>query len=111
MLARKVARLLADLEGELTGVMESLNSIARDAARATASAAAQVERDDRLFGGVAVRIEQPVATVHKTILTPLREGAAVMAGVRAAMAVLRDLSHRSSTPAARNEDEEALFIG
>ena len=111
MLARRVVRLLAQLEGEMAEVMESLNSIARDAARATALAAAQVERVDKLFGDIAARIEQTAATVQKAILTPLREGVAVMSGVRAAMAVLKDLSRRSPPSGPPSEEEETLFIG
>jgi hypothetical protein len=110
MLARRVVRLLTQFESEMTGVMESLNSVARDAARATALAAAQVERVDKLFGDVVSRIQETAATVQKAILAPLREGAAVVAGVRAALAVLRDLSRRSHS-GAHSEDEEALFIG
>jgi hypothetical protein len=111
MLARKVARIVADIEKETSSMMVSLNAMARDAARATALAAVQVERVDKLFTDLNLRVEQTAAIVQKVIIAPLREGTAVMAGLRAALAVLKDLTKRSSASGARSEEEDALFIG
>jgi hypothetical protein len=111
MLARRVARIVADIEREMVSIMQSLNLMARDAARATSLAAVQVERVDRLLADLSLRVEQTAATVQKAIIAPLREGAAVMAGVRAAVALLKDLTRRQGSSGARSEDEEALFIG
>jgi hypothetical protein len=111
MLARKVARIVADIERETASMMVSLNAMARDASRATALAAVQVERVDKLFADLSLRVEQTASTVQKVIIAPLREGTAVIAGVKAALAVLKDLTKRSGTSGARSEDEDALFIG
>jgi hypothetical protein len=111
MLARRVARLVGELERDLRPVVDSLNAMARDAARATALAAVQVERVDKLFSDFAVRVEQTAATLQKAIVTPLRDGAAIMAGVKAAMTVLMALTRRSGASGARAEEEDALFIG
>ena len=111
MVARKIGRLVADVERDMSSIMDSLNAVARDAARATALAAVQVERVDRLFADLTVRVEQTAATVQKAIIAPLREGAAVMAGLRAAVAVLKELTGRSGASGARSEEEDALFIG
>ena len=111
MLARRVARMLDQLERDAKPIVESLNAIARDAARAAALAAVQVERVDKVFSDLAVRIEQTASTVQKAIVNPLRDGAAVLAGVRAALAVLKDLTGRSRGAGARAEDDDALFIG
>jgi hypothetical protein len=111
MLARRVARLVEELERDLRPVVDSLNAMARDAARATALAAVQVERVDKLFSDLAVRIEQTAATVQKAIVTPLRDGAAIMAGVKTALTVLMALTRRSGASGARADEEDALFIG
>jgi hypothetical protein len=111
MLARKVARIMAEIERETASMMVSLNAMARDASRATALAAVQVERVDKLFAELSLRVEQTASTVQKVIIAPLREGTAVIAGVKAALAVLKDLTKRSGTSGARSEDEDALFIG
>jgi hypothetical protein len=111
LLARRVARIVTEIEREMTSIMQSLNAMARDAARATALAAGQVERADKLFADLSVRVEQTAATVQKAILAPLREGAAVMAGVKAALAVLKHFTRRPGSSGARSEEEDALFIG
>jgi hypothetical protein len=49
--------------------------------------------------------------VQKAIIAPLREGAAVMAGVRAAVALLKELTKRPGSSGARSDEEDALFIG
>ena len=69
MFARKIARFVTDVERDMSSIMESLNAVARDAARATALAAVQVERVDRLFADLSVRVEQTAATVQKAIIT------------------------------------------
>jgi hypothetical protein len=111
VLARKIARIVTDVEREMTSIMESLNAMARDAAKATSLASVQVERVDRLLSDLTLRVEQTAATVQKAIIAPLREGAAVMAGLRAAMAVLKELTKRSGASGAGTDEEDALFIG
>jgi methyl-accepting chemotaxis protein len=110
MLARRISRLVGQIEHEMKPLADSLNAMARDAARATALAASQVERVDRLFTELTTKIEHTASTIQKSIVSPLREGAAVMTGIRAAIEVFRDLT-RSRSARGRNEEEDALFIG
>ena len=85
-----------------------VNAIGRDAARAASLATAQMERVDRLFADVAGRIEQTLGGVHQLLNGPVREGAALMSGLRAMMNVLREF--RGGRGRSRGEDEDALFI-
>jgi hypothetical protein len=110
-LARRVNRLLEQVEQQMQPLAESLNSIARDAARISAMAAGQVERVDRLVTDLTFRLEHTATTVQDAILKPLREGAAMMAGVKAAIELFRELGRRPGSSRARSEDEDALFIG
>jgi hypothetical protein len=109
-IARRVSRLLEQVETELKPTLNSLSAMARDAARASSLAVAQVERVDRMFTDLTNRIEETATTVQHAIITPLREGAAMMAGIRAALAILKEVTTRSGA-AGRTEDEDALFIG
>ena len=108
--ARRVSRLLDQVETELKPLLDNLSAMARDAARASSLAVAQVERVDRLFTDLTNRIEETATTVQRAILTPLREGAAMMTAIRAALAVLKEVTSRPGGTA-RTEDEDALFIG
>jgi hypothetical protein len=111
LLARRIGRLVDDIEKEMKPLADSVNAMARDAARATSLATAQVERVDKLFTDLTSKIEDTASTVQKAVIAPLRDGAAVMAGVRAAMDVFRELSRGSRAARARSDDEDALFIG
>lgn len=111
MLARRVSRLVAQIEQEMKPLADSLNAMARDAARATAVAADRVERVDKLFSDLIARIEQTVSALQHAVVTPLRDGAAVMAGVRTALEVFRELTRRPGASRTRTEEEDALFIG
>jgi hypothetical protein len=111
ILARRVSQLVSRFEREMKPLAENLNAVARDAARATGLAAAQVERVDRLLGDVTSKIEETVSAVQKTVVMPLRDGAALLAGLRAALDVFRELTSRSRSSRTRAEEEDALFIG
>ena len=109
--ARRVNRLLTRVEHEMKPLSESLNTIARDAARISSLAAGQVERVDRLVTDLTTRLEETATTVQNAILKPLRDGAAIMSGVKAAIEVVRELTGRHGSSRTRAEDEDALFIG
>jgi CHASE3 domain sensor protein len=72
-------------------------------------AAAQVERADQLLSNTVARIEHTLSTVQSLVVGALREGNALMMGIRAVMAAIRAFQRRQSTRR-RAEDDEALFI-
>ena len=109
--ARRVNRLLSQVEQEMKPLAESINTIARDAARISSLATGQVERFDRLVTDLTARIEQTATTVNDAILRPLRDGAALMSGVKAALDVIREFTQRARGNRGRPEDDDALFIG
>ena len=108
LLARRIERLTDKIDRELTPFFEHVNAIGRDASRAAALAAAQVERADRLFADVVQRVDRLMNTVQTAVGGTAREGAAIMAGFRAALTVIRDMRARRAR--ARAEDEDGLFI-
>ena len=108
-LARRVDRLAVTFEHELKPLCGHMNAIGRDLSRTTALATAQVERADRLFSDLAQKMEQTLATVQSSITGPAREGQALLAGLRAAMAVISDMRRRARARQ-RAEEEDALFI-
>jgi hypothetical protein len=109
LLARRVARLMDQVERELHPAFGHVNAIARDASRAVSMATAQVERADRLFSDLSQRIDETLATVQKSIIAPAREGRALFNALRAILEGLRE-ARRSARARHRAEDEDALFI-
>jgi hypothetical protein len=106
-MGRRVERLAAQVDEEIKPLLASLQSMSQDAARTVSLAVAQVERADRLFADVSQRVEQTVADVQGAIVEPVREGVALVAALRAAIAALREGTRRPG----RAEDEDPLFIG
>lgn len=109
LVARRIGRLVDQVEHDLKPIFASLNAIGRDASRAAALATAQVERADRLFADLAGRVEQVAAGIQSSLGAPAREGRALMSAFRAAMQAIRDM-RRERARRARSEEEDALFI-
>jgi hypothetical protein len=110
-LARRLNRLLSLVEQEMKPLSQSLNAIARDGSRISSLAVGQVERADRLITDLTTRLEETATTVQHALLRPLREGAAMVAAIKAVIDVVRDLPRRSNVSRTHSEEEETLFIG
>ncbi len=107
-LVRRLEKFVNLVEQEAKPILDHLNSISRDASHAASLATAQVERVDRLFGMLTTRIEETLETIQTAVLKPAREVSALMAGLRAALDIVRDL--RKSKTRGSADDEDGLFI-
>ena len=110
-LAKRVDRLADRIEQDIRPVFQNLTAMSAEAARAAALAATQVERADRLFLDLAQRVDVTLNTLQHRVLGPAREGAALLAGLRAALGVFRSRAESGRRRAAAVEEEDALFIG
>ncbi len=117
-LARRIERFVDHADQELKPIMGHLNAIGRDASRAASLATAQVERADRVITTQVERVDRVLATlvdrlgetldtIQTAVVRPAREGAALLAGLRAALGIIREGGGR---PRSRADDEKALFI-
>jgi hypothetical protein len=109
LMARRVGRMVDQFERDVKPLFGHLNAIGADAARAVSLATAQVERADKLFSDVAVRIDQTLTVVQESIGRPAREGRAMLRALRAALHAIRDIRN-GRTRQGRGDDEDALFI-
>lgn len=110
MLTKRIGRLADQVERDISPLLASLNSIGRDAAKAATLATAQVERVDRLFGEVALKLEDTLGVIQHAISAPAREGAALMVGFRAVLDTFRRGAPSRPSRNRSNDDEDALFI-
>jgi precorrin-6B methylase 2 len=108
--ARRIGEAADRLERDLRPVMQNLQTMTAEAARATNLAAAQLERADRLFADLSRRAEQVMAAVP-SLLGPAGKGLAFLNGLKAAMAAIQELRRTSRRRAAHADEEDALFIG
>ena len=109
MVAKSAIRAVGDVRKEIRPLMDKVNRIADDAAQATALAKMQVERVDQLVHQTAERIDEVSNAIQNTIVGPLRNGAAVIAGIRAAISVFGRRRTDRGRPV--REEDDALFIG
>jgi hypothetical protein len=109
-LAKRVERLADEMHGEVKPLIARAHAIAEDASRAASLAVAQAERVDALVADVARRVDDTAAILQQALVTPAREGLAIVAALKAGFAALRGL-RSSASNAGKFEEEDALFIG
>jgi hypothetical protein len=107
LMARRVGRMVDQLERDVKPLFGHLNAIGADASRAVALATAQVERADRMVADIAARVEQTLTMVQASIGAPAREGRAMMGAFRAALQALREMRRGRQ---GRGDDDDPLFI-
>lgn len=105
---RQVTETADSLRRDVRPLIEKATRVTDDAARVTELAVIQVERVDRLMSDVAVRVDDTLGIVQNAVIQPIRQGTAVIAGIRAMMGALR---HRAARPPAHRDDEDPLFVG
>lgn len=108
--ARRVGDAVSRLEQDVQPIVRNLQAMSADAARATASAAAQVQRAEEMLGDLSRRVDETIATLHSSIAGPARDGLAILHGIKAAIAAFRAGESPRRRPAHADE-EDALFIG
>lgn len=110
---RRVGEALTRLEDSVRPIVANVQQMSEDAARATAIATTQVERAERMMDDVSRKIDETVSMVQHTILTPARNGLAMLDGLKAAFSAFfggGSARRRSPGPASIAEDD-ASFIG
>jgi hypothetical protein len=101
---------ISSVREEIRPLIAKAGAVADEAARAAALATAQAQKIDRLVTDLSKRVDETATVVQRALITPAREGLAIMAALRAGIATLRggtDWRRRSS----RSEEEDPLFIG
>ena len=108
--AAQVRDIVATLQKDVRPLIGRANQIADEASKTAAIATAQAEKIDRLVTDLTRRVDETSAVVQQAIITPAREGMAIVAALKAGFGALkgaRDMRGRS----AGVDEEDALFIG
>ena len=106
--AKDAASTMQEFRTEIRPLIQKANKVADDAVRVSALALTQVERVDQLLATTAMRVDDTLQIVQESLIAPVKQGAAVMAGLKAAIAVFRA---RQDKGRYGRDDEDALFIG
>jgi hypothetical protein len=108
--ATQVRDAASAVQQDLRPLIARANAIADEAQKTATLATAQALKIDRLVTDLTRRVDETSAVIQHAILTPAREGMAIVAGLKAALGALRGLRDLRGRPS-RIEDEDALFIG
>jgi hypothetical protein len=101
---------IASVREEIRPLIAKASAIADEATKTASLASAQVQKIDRLVTDLSKRVEDTSAVVQEAIVTPAREGLAIVAALKAGLSAFRagsDWRRRAS----RSEEEDPLFIG
>jgi hypothetical protein len=108
--ARQAQQTMTDLQRDVRPLIEKATAVAEEASRTATIATLQAQKVDRLLTDLSGRIEQTAAIVQNAIITPAREGIAIIAALKAGLAALRGLRERPRHGRTADE-EDPLFIG
>jgi hypothetical protein len=108
--ARQAQQTLVTVHEEIRPLLAKASAVADEAARTAALASAQVQKIDSLVSDLSQRVDETATVLQRAIVTPARQGVALLAAVKAGLAALRGIGdlRRSSS---RSEEEDPLFIG
>ena len=76
-----------------------------------ALATAQAQKIDRLVTDLTRRVDETSALVQQAIITPAREGMAIVAALKAGLGALRGLRQLHARHGRQADEEDPLFIG
>ena len=110
-LATQVQQAIRSVHDDVRPLIARANGLAEEASRTVAIATAQAEKVDRLVTDLSRRVEETAEVVQDAIVTPAREGLAMVAGLRAGLSALRGMRERGSRQPRHAEEEDPLFIG
>lgn len=109
-LARRAQQTIAEVHRDVRPLIEKATAIADEASRTATIATVQAKKIDRLLTDLAVRVDETAGVVQQAIITPAREGLAIVAALKAGFAALRGFRERPRHGRASDE-EDPLFIG
>jgi hypothetical protein len=109
-LARQAQQTLAAVRQDVRPLISKATVIVEEASRTAALASAQMQKVDRLVSDLAKRVDETSSIVQHAIVTPAREAGALVAGIKAALGVLRGIGY-PGRPGRHSEEEDPLFIG
>lgn len=109
-LGKQVRDLVSTVQVEIRPLIARTTTLAEEASRTASIASAQAEKIDALLTSLARRVDDTAAVVQEAIITPAREGLAIVAALKAGLSVLKGIRIPRG-PKTGVEDEDALFIG
>jgi hypothetical protein len=107
---REAQKMLVTVQEDVRPLIAKVGALADEAGRTAKLATAQAEKVDRLVTDLTRRVDETATIVQHAIVTPAREGMAIVAALKASLSALRGFRDYRARPNAA-DDEDPLFIG
>ena len=109
--AREAQKVLASVQQDVRPLIAKAHAMAEDAQKTVALASAQVQKVDVLVTDLTRRVDETATIVQNAIVTPAREGIAIVSAIKAGLGVLRGMGDFRGRPGRHGDEDDALFIG
>jgi hypothetical protein len=109
-IARQARQTMTEVQRDVKPLLIKVTAVADEASRTAVLATAQAQKIDRLVSDLAVRVDETAGVVQHAIITPAREGMAIVAALKAGLGALRGFRERPRHGRGA-DDEDPLFIG
>jgi len=110
-LAKEAQKTLASVQQDVKPIVAKVSAMADEASQTANIVKAQAEKIDVLITELTRRIDETSAVVQQAVITPAREGLAIVAAIKATLMALRGFREMRPGHGRHAEDEDPLFIG
>jgi len=110
-LAKQAQQAIQSVHQEVRPLIARATAMADEASRTVALATVQAQKVDRLVTDLSRRIDETSEVLQQAIITPAREGLALVAAVKAGLVALRSRRELHPRDGRHAEEEDPLFIG
>jgi hypothetical protein len=108
-ITRQAQATIVEVQRDIRPLIAKITQVAEEASRTAAVASAQAQRIDRIMTDLATRVDETAGVVQQAIITPAKEGLALVAALKAGLGALR--SFRDRPRHGHADEEDPLFIG
>jgi uncharacterized membrane protein len=110
-LARQAQQVIQSVHQDVRPLIDRAHAIAEEASKTLALATTQAQKVDRLVTDLSQRVDETASVLQEAIITPAREGLAIVAAIKATLGALRGLREFGPRNGRHAEEEDPLFIG
>ena len=108
---REAQKTLATVQQDIRPLLVKAHALADEASKTASLATAQAQKVDRLLTELSSRVDYTSRVVQDAIVTPAREGLAIVAAVKATLVALRGFRELAPRHGRTADEEDPLFIG
>ena len=110
-LARDAQKTFTSVQDDVKPLIAKVSALAEEANQTVSIAKVQAEKIDLLVTTLTRRIDETSVVVQQAVMTPAREGLAILAAVKAGLGALRGFRDIAPGQGRHAEEEDPLFIG